>query len=91
MKNAPEIRAAKDVAKNPYAWPGGYPKFLVMCDGSALCHSCVKENFALIGRSTRDGNASDWAAAGAEINWENASLYCDHCGNQIPSAYGDDE
>lgn len=23
------LRAAKDFARNPYAWPGGYPKALI--------------------------------------------------------------
>lgn len=89
MRNQPEIRAAKDVAREPFAWPGGYPKFLVMCDGGALCPKCVRENFALVGRSTRDGNGDGWAAAGAQLNWEDDTLTCDHCGNPIPSAYGE--
>lgn len=37
MKNQPEIRAAKDIARNPYAWPGGYPKFALMIGGVFVC------------------------------------------------------
>ena len=90
MKNKPEIRAAKELARNPYTWPGGYPKFAVMSDGECLCALCVKENFPLIARATRDGNADSWALSAVEINWEDKDITCTHCGKPIESAYGED-
>lgn len=89
MKNQPEIRAAKDIARNPYAWSGGYPKFALMHDGECLCAACVKDNFALIARSTRDSSGDGWALSAVEINWEDADLTCAHCGKSIESAYGE--
>ena len=76
----------------PYSDIGGYPLAAIMQDGSCICHDCVKSDFKLILRTTlwpqelRD----PWAIAGVDVNWENNALYCDDCGEQIKSAYGDD-
>lgn len=80
MKNASIIRAAKDFAKYPYAFPGGYPLMLVMHDGECMCSKCTRENFALIGRSTRDESRDGWVklaemvgekvAEGYEFAWK---------------------
>lgn len=75
-----------------YAWPGGYPVFAVMKDGSILCPHCVKENRKLIyidsiGYSYRSG----WEIEGSEINWEDIELSCDHCYEEIECAYPDEE
>lgn len=83
------IRAAKNVARNPYAWPGGYPTFLVMTDGGCLCPSCVKKEWRLIVQAGLWNDRSGWNPAAADINWEDQALFCDHCGNQIEAAYGD--
>lgn len=89
MRNQPEIRAAKELARQPYAWPGGYPKFAVMTDGACLCAACVKNNFALIARSTRDDSRDGWTFSAAAVNWEDTELTCDNCGKAIESAYGE--
>lgn len=84
------LAQAKDVARKPFAWPGGYPKYLVMTDGGCLCPACVRSEFALIARADRTGcGISGWEPAAADINWEDESLFCDHCNKQIESAYGD--
>jgi hypothetical protein len=90
MTNTDTIRAVKDAARHAYAWPGGYPKFVVLTDGAALCCKCAREEFARIARSTRDREHDGWAAAGVDINWEDTDLFCDHCNKQIESAYGND-
>ena len=84
-----------------YAWPGGYPLYLVTYDGGALCPSCVKSEIREIvgacGRwphTEQGGVPSDiaqWLPLGCDVNWENPSLYCDHCGERIESAYAEDE
>jgi len=89
MKNANIIRQVKDAARQPYAWPGGYPKFVCMSDGEAVCPKCAKEHFALIGRATRDNARDGWSAIGVDINWEDNALTCAHCSETIPSAYGE--
>lgn len=81
------LQQAKSVAREPYAWPGGYPKYLVMSDGGCLCPSCVKKEFRLIARATIAGDNSGWRAEAADINYEDLELRCDHCGAEIPAAY----
>ncbi len=79
----------KNFVREPYAWPGGYPKYALMNDGGCLCHKCAKDNAKLVIRSTRDGERDGWNCAGVDINWEDNALYCDHCGELIESAYGE--
>lgn len=86
---------------NRYAWPGGYPLYYVTTDGAALCADCLTKNRALIVRATFEwGNRSKqggtrvtcgWAISGQDVNWEDASLYCDNCNKRIESAYAEDE
>lgn len=77
-----------------YAWPGGYPVFLVMRDGDTLCPACVRANLRLIVQGTHDrrlGWSSGWEAEAADINWEDPNLTCNNCGKRIESAYTDTE
>lgn len=82
-----EFRTA--VRNGPYAWPGGYPLYFVCDDGGVLCCSCVgKERrniLASIARKQHDG----WRVIGMDINYEDDTLHCEHCGDQIEAAYGD--
>lgn len=77
-----------------YAWPGGYPIFYVTADSAALCPDCVNDpdNPAHTGAEARTKGIDDpqWRIVASDVNWEDTSLYCDHCNKQIPSAYGDD-
>lgn len=63
-----------------YAWPGGYPLYYVTDQGSMLCpaHANVEADY------------SDELIVAADVNYEDASLYCEH-GDRIPSAYAEDE
>ena len=80
-------RAAYNLCRSPYTWPGGYPLYAVMNDGGTLCHKCVKSERRLIyGTDGRDG----WCVHCTDVNWEDSDLRCDHCGARIESAYGDD-
>ena len=74
-----------------FAWPGGYPMFFVAGDGAALHFGCVKENLRSVIWSLRNQVDDGWRIVGCEINYEDADLYCDHCGERIESAYGEDE
>jgi len=65
--------------------------FMVMTDGACLCKSCAQENRKQIFRSTGENDRDGWAAAGVDVNWEDAELYCDHCGDRIESAYAEPE
>ena len=75
-------------ALDGYAWPGGYPVYLITADGSAICPACVRKELRLIVSAARgDDMRGDWYPAGAAINWENEELTCDHCNARIESAY----
>ena len=63
-----------------YAFPGGYPLFYLDKENNVLCQKCANEN---------DEFAAPLVAA--DINYENAQLYCDQCSKRIESAYADDD
>lgn len=80
----------KQAIKERYAWPGGYPLFLVMSDGGALCMDCVTKEAHNIFDSTAKQIQDGWQAAGIEVNWDDCDLTCCHCNKPIKSAYGED-
>lgn len=80
-------QSVKHAIRNKYAWPGGYPIFIVCGDGGCLCPDCAKDEYRQIAHDTVKGWKTSWDVIGAEINWEDTSLYCEHCGNLIESAY----
>lgn len=91
-------RDEKDGTFPAYAWPGGYPMFYVTADNSVLCPACAnKENgseaFVSGDPQPDDGCPDDkqWKMVACDVNYENTSLYCDHCNARIDSAYGDEE
>jgi hypothetical protein len=89
MKAKREImKEVRRAIKEPYAWPGGYPLFLIMSDGGALCMKCAKKNEKLIRSSTLSGYKDGWNTWGPDINWEDTNLFCDNCNKLIESAYG---
>ena len=69
-----------------YAWPGGYPLFYLCKDGGILCPDCANKEIAL----TDDIDDPQWYIVGYDINYEDESMYCDHCNKHIISAYGND-
>jgi len=78
------LRLADSIAREPYAWPGGYPRFAITNDGGALCPCCCRSERPWIGTTT---GSDGWTVIAAEINWEDTDLTCDHCGDQIEAAY----
>lgn len=76
-----------DIELDYYAWPGGYPLYYVTKDSGVLCPKCVNDNLELLS----DEYDPQWYVIGYEINYEDNSLYCDHCSERIESAYGDDD
>ena len=80
-------KTIKNAIRNKYAWPGGYPLYLVASDGEALCTGCGKAEFRNIAHSTVKQIGDGWHVHGVEINWEDADLHCAHCGDKIESAY----
>ncbi len=93
MKTKPNspVEQVKNFIRQPYTWPGAYPLYIVCTDGVAICRHCAKENAKLIIQDTAaDDKNSTWNAAAVDVNWENASLYCDNCCQPIESAYGEE-
>lgn len=82
------LSEVKNAIRNPYAWPGGYPKYFIMEDGGALSINSARENFSEIVSSHLLGIKDGWMVAGVDINWEDAELCCDHSNELIESAYG---
>lgn len=77
----------KQFIRQPYAWPGGYPMFLLLSDGGAICHCCAKKEFKLILSSLFHNYRDGWNPCAVDVNWEDSELYCDHCNKLIESAY----
>lgn len=66
---------------------GCYPLFSITADGGVLCPSCVKSERRLIEAALLEGGDRQWEVIGTDINWEDESLWCDHCNDQIECAY----
>ncbi len=82
--NIEELRD-KDGKLPAYAWPGGYPIFYLASDNAVLCPKCANEY-----TPERD-NEKQLKPVVADINYEDASLYCENCNVRIESAYAEDK
>lgn len=79
----------REFIRQPFAWPGGYPKVLHMTDGGCLCAACAKANYRQISRAAwQDDKWGGWAALGVDLHLEGEPLVCSNCNVQIESAYG---
>lgn len=83
-----ELRAT--LRAGPYAWPGGYPLYLITSDCEALCFDCGHAEFRQITRAIRDKSSDGWRVIACEVNYETPDLQCAHCNRPIPSAYRED-
>lgn len=79
-----------ELRSGPYAWPGGYPRFFIACDGGALSFDAVRERWRDVVASALGDHRDGWRLAACDVNWEDSALVCDHTGKAIPSAYGDE-
>jgi hypothetical protein len=82
----------REFIRQPLAWPGCYPKVLLMADGEVMCAVCAKANYRLISQATRSNDRRDsWCVAGVDLFLEGSPLSCAHCNKPIESAYGEPE
>jgi hypothetical protein len=82
----------KQAVRDKYAWPGGYPLYIVMQDGDALSIDAAKANWKLLCRAYVSGDTWDgWYAHDADINYEDPQLYCCDTNKRIESAYAEDD
>lgn len=73
----------------PYAWPGGYPLYLLTADGEPLSFEAAKQEYNQIEFAMRHNLRRDqWMVIGVEINYEDEELVCCHTGKKIECAYG---
>jgi len=75
------LEVKRTLKNGPYAWPGGYPLYFLTNDGACLSFDAMRERFREEAREI----------AGVQVNWEDATLYCDHTGKRIESAYAEDD
>lgn len=80
----------KQAIRDKYAWPGGYPMHLITHDAACLCMDCARKEWRIICHSTMHGMRDGWEIVAVNINWEDDRLLCDHCGQSIESAYGEE-
>ncbi len=82
-----QTKQIKDAIRAKYAWPGGYPLYLVTSDGAALCCDCGRKEWKQIAYAIMHGLNDGWRVVAPDVNWEDPELYCDHCSQRIESAY----
>jgi len=86
------LATVKRALRDKYAWPGGYPLYLVTSDGATLSIDAARANWREIVRAHLwDDRRCGWHIAGVEVNWEDPDLYCEHTGERIESAYCEEQ
>ncbi len=85
------LRDVRATIREPYAWPGGYPRYVVLTDGAMLCCDCARAQYRQISWATRANDRNGWGSIGVSIYYENDGSLCAHCGAVLESAYGDVE
>ena len=82
------------VARNQYAWPGGYELVLIADDGACLCGNCVRAEYASIySAAIAPADHSGWrpdavGAIGADID-DSDGIVCGHCSRVIADGEGE--
>lgn len=74
--------------KEPFAWPGGYPVYIVLSDGCMLCSKCFKSEYSQLVWDIVNECNTGWRPAGRNVLYEGPE-YCGHCSDKLESAYGD--
>ena len=83
------LAIAKRIARDKYAWPGGYALFGVMSDGELLCPACIRSEWKQIVRYTIwQQRNSGWMIEGfthtgeMDID-EECPESCSHCNKPV--------
>lgn len=92
IKTVADLKAT--LRNGAYAWPGGYPLYLLCADGGTLHFDCARKNvrriISAIADKAKGYRDPQWECVACDINWEDSDLYCDECNGKIESAYGGD-
>ena len=55
------LQQAREAACNKYAWPGGYPLYLLCADGEVICPDCAKKEWKQVAYATKHpGTDKQW-------------------------------
>ena len=63
-----------------FAWPGGYPMYLICDDSGSLCFECARKEARYVFKAIASEDRSGWRVVATGINYEDGDLCCDHCG-----------
>jgi hypothetical protein len=82
------VHIIRCVARERYAWPGGYELFVVTTDGGLICSGCVREEYRNILDSTKKGIRDGWCVMGitneSELElYEDFCSLCSHCNKKM--------
>lgn len=69
-----------------YAWPGGYPLYYLTADNGCLCPDCANGKNG--SEAHEDNEDKSWRLVACDVHYEGEPITCDHCGEQVESAYG---
>jgi hypothetical protein len=76
--------AVRFVAREKYAFPGGYEMFAILSDGEALCFDCCFSEYSQVADSTLARARDGWQAIGISHTGETeGAIDCAHCGRVI--------
>jgi len=94
MRRRPELmRQVRQTIRHPYAWPGGYPVYVVLADGAMLCPTCARAEYRQLSDAAREPEyRTGWEPVAVEVLWEDndGAERCGHCDRLLQSAYGPD-
>jgi len=74
-----DIDKVRYIAREQFAFPGGYELIGITVDGGLLCSQCIRDNYKLILQSTYDGHETQWAVNHICTESELENTHCDNC------------
>lgn len=66
---------------------GCYPIYYLTEDGGVLCPACANGEHG--SEASETSEEKQWRLIACDVHWEGEPLSCDHCNEEIESAYGD--
>jgi len=85
------VDLARRIAREQFAWPGGYELCAVMDDGGLVCSACVRANYRNIIHDTKHGWNTGWRVEGITSEAELENCSCDHCDKPLGYQSNDEE
>lgn len=87
MCNEDSFERLSDGTLAEYTSLGCYPLLYLTKQNNILCPACARDDEENHGK----GGDPDDPLEASDVNWEDASLYCDECSQRIESAYAEDD